>query len=268
MAGNAVESGRTVTSKVTAILMVVRRRHRMVAVRAGADHQHPADHHPPPRHRARRGPAAGALVRRVPRRAGPGPAAARPSPTGGPTVAQLAPAVLDDLAAVTGRPVRLGVLRDTAGGLRREVRSRTSPPPSPHGAQLPLHASALGKVLLAFAPAAVTRSLVATGLPRFTPRTLTRADQLLHALSVTRLTRIATCDGELVAGETTVAAPVVGPGGRVVAALETDRAGPARSRLRAAAPDRLRTQHVPRAGGPGAGGRRRRVLTPASSLRG
>jgi DNA-binding IclR family transcriptional regulator len=37
----------------------------------------------------------------------------------------------------------------------------------------------------------------------------------------TRLTRIATCDGELVAGETTVAAPVVGPGGRVVAALET-----------------------------------------------
>ena len=62
---------------------------------------------------------------------------------------------------------------------------------------------------------------MATGLPRFTPRTLTRADQLLHALSVTRLTRIATCDGELVTGETTAAAPVVGPGGRVVAALET-----------------------------------------------
>ena len=40
------------------------------------------------------------------------------------------------------------------------------------GAQLPLHASALGKVLLAFAPTAVTRSVVATGLPRFTPRTL------------------------------------------------------------------------------------------------
>jgi hypothetical protein len=95
------------------------------------------------------------------------------------------------------------------------------PPPSGHGHSSPLHASALGKVLLAFAPAAVARSLVATGLPRFTPRTLTRADQLLHALSVTRLTRIATCDGELVAGETTVAAPVVGPGGQVVAALET-----------------------------------------------
>ena len=76
-------------------------------------------------------------------------------------------------------------------------------------------------LLLAFAPAAVTRSVVATGLPRFTSRTLIRTDQLLHALSVTRLTRIATCDGELVAGETTAAAPVVGPGGRVVAALET-----------------------------------------------
>ena len=69
------------------------------------------------------------------------------------------------------------------------------------GASCRLHASALGKVLLAFAPSSVARSLLATGLPRFTPRTLTRADQLLHALSVTRLTRIATCDGELVAGE-------------------------------------------------------------------
>ena len=42
----------------------------------------------------------------------------------------------------------------------------------------------------------------------------------MHALSVARLTRIATCDGELVAGECAVAAPVTGPGGRVVAALE------------------------------------------------
>jgi DNA-binding IclR family transcriptional regulator len=86
---------------------------------------------------------------------------------------------------------------------------------------LPAHASALGKVLLAFAPAATTRAVVAVGLPRYTARTLTRADVLLHALSVTRLTRIATCEGELVAGECTVAAPVVGPGGQVVAALET-----------------------------------------------
>jgi DNA-binding IclR family transcriptional regulator len=219
MAGNAVESGRTVTSKVTSILMVfadgsewslselarithipLTTTHRLVTELTAAQLlERSSDGY-------RTGPALGRLC--------------ATGTTGGPTVAQLAPAVLDDLAAVTGRPARLGVLRDMRVAY---VEKSGWAPPTSFGtrAQLPLHASALGKVLLAFAPAAVARSLVATGLPRFTPRTLTRADQLLHALSLTRLTRIATCDGELVAGETTVAAPVVGPGGQVVAALET-----------------------------------------------
>jgi DNA-binding IclR family transcriptional regulator len=219
MAGNAVESGRTVTSKVTSILMVfadgsewslselarithipLTTTHRLVTELTAAQLlERSSDGY-------RTGPALGRLC--------------ATGTTGGPTVAQLAPAVLDDLAAVTGRPARLGVLRDMRVAY---VEKSGWAPPTSFGAraQLPLHASALGKVLLAFAPAAVARSLVAPGLPRFTPRTLTRADQLLHALSVIRLTRIATCDGELVAGETTVAAPVVGPGGQVVAALET-----------------------------------------------
>jgi DNA-binding IclR family transcriptional regulator len=218
MAGNAVESGRTVTSKVTAILMAfadgtgwslselaritnipLTTTHRLVTELVTAQ-----------------------LLERSPDgyRVGPALGRLRPTETGGPTLTQLAPAVLDDLAAVTGRPVRLGVLRE----LRVTYVEKAGRAPTTSfaaGAQLPLHASALGKVLLAFAPSSVARSLVATGLTRFTPRTLTRADQLLHALSVTRLTRIATCDGELVTGETTAAAPVVGPGGRVVAALET-----------------------------------------------
>jgi DNA-binding IclR family transcriptional regulator len=219
MAGNAVESGRTVTSKVTAILMAfadgtgwsLSELARITNIPLTTTHRLVTEL------------VAAQLLERSPDGYRVGPALGRLRATGsagGATLSRLAPAVLDDLAAVTGRPVRLGVLRE----LRVTYVEKAGRAPTTSfaaGAQLPLHASALGKVLLAFAPSSVARSLVATGLPRFTPRTLTRADQLLHALSVTRLTRIATCDGELVAGETTAAAPVVGPGGRVVAALET-----------------------------------------------
>ena len=218
MAGNAVESGRTVTSKVTAILMAfadgtgwsLSELARLTNIPLTTTHRLVTEL------------VAAQLLERSPDGYRVGPALGRlraTETTGGPTLAQLAPAVLDDLAAVTGRPVRLGVLRE----LRVAYVEKAGRAPTTSfaaGAQLPLHASALGKVLLAFAP---TRSPArcGDGLPRYTPRTLTRADQLLHALSVTRLTRIATCDGELVAGETTAAAPIVGPGGRVVAALET-----------------------------------------------
>ena len=169
---------------------------------------------------------------------------------GGPTLTRLAPAVLDDLAAVTGRPVRLGVLRE----LRVTYVEKAGRAPTTSfaaGAQLPLHASALGKVLLAFAPSSVTRSLVATGLPRFTPRTLTRADQLLHALSVTRLTRIATCDGELVAGETHGGGAGRRPGRPGRRGAGDRGARPGRGGRRAPAPHRQRAQPVPRAGGCG-----------------
>lgn len=219
MAGNAVESGRTVTSKVTAILMTfadgtewslselarlthipLTTTHRLVNELAAAQLVERA-----PGGGYRVGPAVGRLC--------------RGDDAGAPAVDRLAPAVLDDLYCATGRPVRLGVLR----GLRVAYVEKAGRAPSTSfaaGAVLPAHASALGKVLLAFAPSTTAKALVATGLPRYTPRTLTRACDLMHMLSVVRLTRIATCDGELVPGECAVAAPVTGPGGAVFAALE------------------------------------------------
>ena len=218
MAGNAVEAGRTVTSKVTAILMAfgdadewtlselarithipLTTTHRLISELTATQLLERAPHGS-----YRVGPA----IRRLHRDAG------RPEPT----LAELAPAVLDDLAAATGGPVRLGVLRD----LRVAYVEKAGPAPATSfaaGAMLPAHASALGKVLLAFAPA-TARAVVAAGLPRYTARTLTRPCDLVHALSVARLTRIATSDGELVDGEYTVAAAVPAAG-QVVAALET-----------------------------------------------
>ena len=219
MAGNALEAGRTVTSKVTAILLAfeggtgwslselarltgipLTTTHRLVTELTAAQ-------------LLERSPDGGYRI---------GPALARlrgGNPGGAPTLAQRAPAILADLADATGRPVRLGVLRDLHV-VYVEKAGRAPTTSFAAGAVLPAHASALGKALLAFAPSTTVRAVLAGRLPRYTPRTLTRPDQLLHALSVTRLTRLATCEGELTAGECTVAAPVAGPGGRVVAALE------------------------------------------------
>jgi IclR family acetate operon transcriptional repressor len=219
MAGNAVEAGRTVTSKVTAILMAfgdggewtlselarithipLTTTHRLVSELTATQLLERAPHGG-----YRVGPAIGRLH--------------RDSGRAGPALAEIAPAVLDDLAAATGGPVRLGVLRD----LRVAYVEKAGRAPATSfsaGAVLPAHASALGKVLLAFAPAATARAVVSAGLPRYTARTLTRPSDLVHALSVARLTRMATSDGELVDGECTIAVAVPAAG-RVLAALET-----------------------------------------------
>jgi IclR family transcriptional regulator, acetate operon repressor len=219
MAGNAVEAGRTVTSKVTAILMAfadgsewtLSELARLTRIPLTTTHRLVAEL------------TAAQLLQRVPSggyRVGPAiDRLHRDDAPVAPTLAELAPAVLDDLAAATDRPVRLGVLRE----LRVSYVEKAGRGPVTSfaaGATLPAHASALGKVLLAFAPTATARAVVAAGLPRYTPRTLTRSTELVHALAVARLTRIATCDGELVDGECAVAAPVTGQGGRALAAIE------------------------------------------------
>jgi DNA-binding IclR family transcriptional regulator len=62
--------------------------------------------------------------------------------------------------------------------------------------------------------------VIARGLKGYTPHTLTSGDQLRRALAVTRMTRIAVSKAEFKLEVSAVAAPVFGPGGNVVAALE------------------------------------------------
>jgi DNA-binding IclR family transcriptional regulator len=144
--------------------------------------------------------------------------------------------VLTDLSAATQRRARLGVLvgeRVSYAEKRPDAEPVTGFCP---GATLPAHATALGKVLLAFAPPMPVAPFAGTGkgaaarssapLPRdlraYTARTLGDPDRLRRALNVVRLTRLAVCDGELVPGECTVAVPVFAPGGGAVAALELE----------------------------------------------
>jgi DNA-binding IclR family transcriptional regulator len=138
-----------------------------------------------------------------------------------PNLHERARRVMEDLAAASGRAVvRLGVLQD-AEVLFLEKEPGDHPVPVAFGsATMPLHATAMGRALLAFASTALVDLVIGRGLTRYTPYTVTDPDELRHALNVIRLTRVATCRREYDVEFCTAAVPVFGVGGRVVAALE------------------------------------------------
>jgi DNA-binding IclR family transcriptional regulator len=102
------------------------------------------------------------------------------------------------------------------------------------GAELPPHASALGKAMLAFAPEHAIGDLLGEPLPRLTSRTLTPG-ALLDELSDVRERGFAREKDEAILGESSVAAPIFDHSGHAVGAIgivgDTDRImprGPAR----------------------------------------
>ena len=86
------------------------------------------------------------------------------------------------------------------------------------GSSLPLHATALGKVLIAFDPGAA-RSVVGQQLDRLTFRTITDRSQLLRALADARDTGWAAAVEEVLPDLVGIAAPVRDRGGYVVASV-------------------------------------------------
>ena len=94
------------------------------------------------------------------------------------------------------------------------------------GAELPLHASALGKAMLAYVPAAAVDDLLAEPLPRLTSRTLTPA-ALRDELARVREQGHAGEQDEAILGESSIAAPIFDHSGRAVGAIgivgDTDR---------------------------------------------
>jgi DNA-binding IclR family transcriptional regulator len=86
------------------------------------------------------------------------------------------------------------------------------------GAQLPAHASALGKAILAYGDAALVADLVAEPLPKLTRRTLTPA-ALQRELAAVRERGVAKERDEAVLGESSVAAPIFDHAGHAVGAI-------------------------------------------------
>jgi len=90
----------------------------------------------------------------------------------------------------------------------------------PVGRIMPLHASAVGKVLLAHEPAERIEALLAARPPeRFTARTLTEPAALRAALASVRAAGWAVDDEEMDEGLRCIAVPIRGAGGRVRGAL-------------------------------------------------
>jgi DNA-binding IclR family transcriptional regulator len=219
LAGNSTESGRSVTSKITSILMTFTEgnEHSLteIAQLAGLPIS--------TAHRLTSELASWRLLERTEDglyRAGLplrmiGTADAAP-----PSVAERAPCVLEDLAAATRCRVRLGLLRELEVAYIEK-----DPGPSPvtafsAAATLPAHPTAVGRALLAFCPTGTVEMAIMRGLRPYTTHTVTSPDRFRRALAVTRLTRVAVTRRELEPNSCGVAMPVFGPGGEVTAAIE------------------------------------------------
>jgi DNA-binding IclR family transcriptional regulator len=87
------------------------------------------------------------------------------------------------------------------------------------GAQLPVHASALGKALLAYGDGALVDDLLAEPLPKLTRRTLTTAAALRRELDGVRDRGVAKERDEAVLGEASLAAPIFDHAGHAVGAI-------------------------------------------------
>ncbi len=219
MAGNSAETGRSVTSKVIAILMTftdgsthslteiarlavlpISTAHRLVtelAARGVLDRTEDGSYQ------------VGLPLRMI------GTRASNP-----PNIQERAPRVMEDLSTATRARVRLGVFDGLEVAYIEKAPGHRPVTTFGAAATLPAHATALGKALLAFTSPRVVDLIIAEGLRAYTPYTLTTPDRFRRALAVTRLTRIAVSRWELDLGVSTVATPVFAPGGHVVAALD------------------------------------------------
>jgi DNA-binding IclR family transcriptional regulator len=123
------------------------------------------------------------------------------------------------LAERTGAAVRVGVLHgDSVTVVHHVFRPDAGFGVPEVGSQLPAHASALGKAMLAFAPEEVLDALSAEPLPRLTQRTAT-ASALRAQLAEVRERGFARERDEAVLGESCVAAPITDHTGRAVGAI-------------------------------------------------
>jgi DNA-binding IclR family transcriptional regulator len=127
---------------------------------------------------------------------------------------------LEDLYEVTHENAQLGVreghdvvyIERIAGRRAVGVLTRV-------GGRFPLHASGIGLVLLAHAPEALQRDVLAGPLQRFTDYTVTDPVRLKRILAQVRRDGVAISDRQVTDDAMSVAAPITGPGGEVIAAL-------------------------------------------------
>jgi len=133
----------------------------------------------------------------------------------------LARPILVRLSEATGESVSLGVRRNAeVVVIERTASSQPLKFDHASGAEIDLHTSGMGKVLLAFSGVAPE---VAVGqlksLPRYTDHTICDRDELVRVLTAARRTGVATNHEERYVGASGIGAPVLGPSGVATAAV-------------------------------------------------
>ncbi|GAA2719450.1 IclR family transcriptional regulator [Actinocorallia aurantiaca] len=133
---------------------------------------------------------------------------------------EVATPFMEDLYERTHETVHLGVLEGTEvvyvskiGGHRQAVS------PSRIGGRMPLYCTAIGKALLALSPPDLLERVLAEGLARRTPRTVTAPGLLRRQLERAAETGVAFELEESAVGIVCVAAPVLDPADRPIAAV-------------------------------------------------
>ena len=218
MAGGAIESGRSVASRVSAILMAFRSggTHSLTELAGLAGLPISTTHR-----------LVGELVSRrvLERTENGGYRVGLPlRMIGGlsfpstPPLLERALDVVNDLAAVTGTSVRVGVLDTRKLAVTATEPGRAASEGFTEDAT-PAYASALGRVLLAFSPSELVDDVVAAARTDTGDRAPFSPERLRRLLATTRLARVAVHRDETL-GRCQVAVPVFGTGGTLLAALE------------------------------------------------
>ncbi|MEW2354574.1 IclR family transcriptional regulator [Spirillospora sp. NPDC029432] len=119
---------------------------------------------------------------------------------------------LEDLYEVTHENVHLAVRAGHhAIYLHKITGLRAVGAPSRQGHRLPLHATGMGKALLAFAEPRLAEDVIGEGLTRYTPHTITSPELLRRALAQTRRRGFAVAAQEYSLGTVSIAAPILVP---------------------------------------------------------
>lgn len=127
---------------------------------------------------------------------------------------------LNDLFSLTGETAHIAV-RDGSDALYvdRVYSSKRVPRASRVGGRLPLHATAVGKVLLAYEEDWVREGYVRSHLAAPTRRTKTNPKRLLEELAQIRVQGYGSTFEEVRVGSCSIAVPVLLPDGRPLAAV-------------------------------------------------
>ena len=127
---------------------------------------------------------------------------------------------LEDLYVVTRQNVQLAVRQGLELVFVERIAGRGAVPVMTRvGGRFSLHATGVGLVLLAFAPADVQDLVLAGPLPEYTRWTTTDPGSLRRLLADVRRTGYAVSDRMVTEDALSVAAPIYGPDGQVQAAV-------------------------------------------------